>query len=397
MFLSARLQFTFISHVHNTFLTFIRNIRFDMLLQTYLILIPILFHLTAGLLDAGDQSMYGNIFKSAFPYKDLKTAFQATSGLSKLGVNIMKQEKLCDFVKNEVNDKLDSLFFATSIKKLLKKCKFEISKSAEDLVTNTIATPGNDVTALYYALEIRKNLGTMDKFDSLVENMKNLNKTTIVQHSRVLKIATFLPQSTAGEFLSEIVTIVDRADETKITRYFPEGFSATVEFLTHAYSLADYVNEQPPISTDTIDKFLTEIAFHKHMETVKDSYGVLSIMSAMNHSTHYSPVSVRIPDDMPYLSESNSDLDILVTDLMNNPAVVKVGLNEYTYGDKKTVTVNTLMEYTSKGVYRITLTELPPVGLVNFTFGVTADSTDGSYIPTKITLLTKVITTMKVI
>ena len=90
-------------------LRIIRNIRFDMLLQTYLILIPILFHLTAGLLDAGDQSMYGNIFKSAFPYKDLKTAFQATSGLSKLGVNIMKQEKLCSFVKNEVNDKLDSL------------------------------------------------------------------------------------------------------------------------------------------------------------------------------------------------------------------------------------------------------------------------------------------------
>ena len=104
-----------------------------MLLQTYLILIPTLFHLTVGLLDAGDQSMYGNIFMSAFPYKDLKTAFQATSGLSKLGVNIMKQEKLCDFVKNEVNDKLDSIFFATSIKKLLKKCKFEISKSAEDL------------------------------------------------------------------------------------------------------------------------------------------------------------------------------------------------------------------------------------------------------------------------
>ncbi|KAI6656572.1 Structural maintenance of chromosomes protein 4-like [Oopsacas minuta] len=382
----------------------LRNYMFDladrlvssMLYRRYFILIPILFHLAYGLLDTGNQNIYVNIFKSAHPYKNLETAFQATSGLSKLVHSIAKQDKICEFVKQRVKDELDSLFYATSIKKLLKKCSFEISKSAEDLIAKTITNPGNDVTALYYALEIQKNLGTKDKFDSLTEILRGVNKSTVIQHSRLLKVATFLPESAADEFLSEISTIIDRADETKITRYFSEGFPATVEFLTHAFALADYVNEKPPIDPETIQKFLTEIAFHKHMETVVDSYGVLSIMSAMSHSTLYSPISARIPEEMPYLSKSNSNLDILVTDLMNNPAVtgVTVSVREYIYGDKKeTVSVNMMMEYTSKGIYRISLPSLPPLGLVSFTLDIRADNT---YIPTEVTVLTKVITTIEV-
>ena len=359
-------------------------------------LIPVLFHLASALLDAGDQRIYENIFKSSFPYKNLETAYRATSGLSKLGVNIGKQEKICDFVKKEMKqDELASLFFATSIKRTVKKCKYEISKQANELIARTIATPGDDVTALYYALESQKNLGTMDKFGSLADALRAANRSTVVQHARVLKVATFLPEAAAAEFLTEIATIVDRADETEITRYFAEGFSATVEFLTHAYALAEYVNEKAPITPETIQKFLTEIEFHRDMETVVDNFGVLSIMSAMNHSSLYSPISVRLPEDRKCLSNSNSNLDILVTDLMNNPAVtgVVVGVRDYIYGDKKTESVNQQMRYISGGIYRLVLSSLPPVGVVSFRFDVRAEN---RYIPTEATLRTKVITTIKV-
>ena len=365
-----------------------------MLYRTCLLL-PILFHLASGLLDAGDQRIYENIFKSNFPYNSLETAYQATSGLSKLGVNIGKQEKICDFVKKEMKqDELASLFFATSIKRNVKKCKYEISKEANALIARTIATPADDITALYYALESQKNLGTMDKFDSLTDALREANRSTVVQHAQVLKVATFLPEAAAVEFLSEIETIVDRADETKITRYFAEGFPATVEFLTHAYALAEYVNEKPMITPETIEKFLTEIEFHRDMETVVDNFGVLSIMSAMNHSSLYSPISARLPDDVVSLSRSNSNLDILVTDLMNNPAVtgVTVGVSEYSYGDKREP-VNRRMEYISGGIYRLTLNSLPPIGPVSFKFDIRAEN---KYIPTEVTLITKVITTMKV-
>ena len=359
------------------------------------LLIPVLLQLASGLLDAGDQSIYENIFKSSFPYNSLETAYQSTSGLSKLGVNIGKQEKICDFVKKEIKqDELASLFYATSIKRNVKKCKYEINKQANELIARTIAIPGDDITALYYALESRRNLGTMDKFDSLTVALRDANRSTVVQHARVLKVATFLPEAAAAEFLSEIETIVDRADETQITRYFAEGFNATVEFLTHAYALAEYVNERPPISPETIQKFLTEIEFHRDMETVVDNFGVLSIMSALNHSSLYSPISARLPNEIASLSKANPNLEILVTDLMNNPAVtgVTVGVSEYSYGDK-TESVNRQMEHISGGVYRLTLRSLPPIGPVNFKFDIRAES---RYIPTEVTLHTKVETTIKV-
>ena len=366
-----------------------------MLFHTFL-LICLLFQSSSGILDEHDQDRLLKLFKSTYPFKDIQTAYQATTVVAKLGSNFQKQEtKICDFIKKEVKeDDLASLFHASSVKKILKKCKLEFSEQAKALIAETIASEANDVTKLYYAFETQKNLGTNDKSAPLSATLKEVNRTSVVQHSQVLKLATFTPQASASAFLQEVADIIERADETKVRRYFSEGFSASVEFLTNAFQLSEYLNEKPPIDPTTLEKFISEVSIHKYTERLSEAFGVVSIFSSMSHSSLYSSLSIRLADSSNHLSVSNTNLDILVTDLMNSPAIagISVGVDQYNYTGK-TETVSQQMTHVSNGVYRLPLNTLPPIGMVDFTLDVRAES---KYIPTQVKITNKVVTSLTV-
>ncbi|KAK9505381.1 hypothetical protein O3M35_009455 [Rhynocoris fuscipes] len=273
-----------------------------------------------------DRVRLHQVFKSAWPPKDLPTVHYAVLGSKLLGEPIPNIQDICNFLLKSIqtNPNVESYYYASSTWKSLASCQAKLPNA--DLIkafTDILKKEVPSVSDLYYAVLGLKSLG--QPVAAHLPNVKKALQAALKKDDSISNIGYTL--HIAAQFDANGVFAYDRIEDAIVQadevdgKYlqFEGGLSITTLLVSGALKLCEAVKDKPlPLTSDQTVKFSNYFLSRRSVQTVKGAYSLLNVIALLSTNSFQNPIVVDL-EGTGAVSIDNSKVSVRVSDLLGRP------------------------------------------------------------------------------
>ena len=270
-------------------------------------------------LTVEEQSRIKNQLSQNLPGKDLETTYYTVASLKLLNAPLRKAEEICKFVNKQVDSgKVASIFYASSVGKLLGSCQVKV-ENAQATLTAAI-NEKSDTETIRFAVGALVNLGLKVDEKATSEVLKSILKEEKEEFVPSVTNTLFAASNLAGDVsfaFDAIEDAVAQADEIAETYLqFEGGLKVTGDFITGVYKLSAHMKKAPTITEDQAIKFASYLLSRKYIQSSQDSFYLLSSLSTFAENQFQVPVIARIYSNAA-ISEDNKLVKVRVSNVLD--------------------------------------------------------------------------------
>jgi len=272
-----------------------------------------------------DKERLRTVFNTVAPYgSDLESAHYSILGLSLIG-SMNEPYKACNAAKDNMDaSNLDSIFYASSIKVSLGKlrsphtCNLGDVKKAEPTL-NAAITDDATTLQIYYAVASLSNLGFKIDTAKVTSALNAALKAddSPLSHGYAFFAASFLGGDLTKfhDLIEDIIAQADEVDDKYLQ--FEGGLYTTSIVIDGAYRLATAAKKAPTLTEDKVIKFVNYFLSRKHVQSLKNSATILSVITTFTDNQFHIPIAVTLASQVS-VSDQYPIVQVRVSNLLGN-------------------------------------------------------------------------------
>ncbi|KAH7643011.1 dolichyl-diphosphooligosaccharide-protein glycosyltransferase subunit 2-like protein [Dermatophagoides farinae] len=235
-----------------------------------------------------------------------------------LDKSVSESQKICDHIKKDSGETIESIYYQTSIAKLLTGCQLDTTK----LATKLQSLIKNDLTVMdvYRAGLALANMGKpldSTKFPRLlIEALKR--EDTLLNTGLAFQLASkFAKPQDQNQFVEKMADVIVQADEVN-GKYlqFEGGLGVSSAVIRGVYQLATAVNKSVGITAAQAMKFVNYFLSRKYVLTPKGASEVIETLALFTNNKYHIPYMITKFGSSSLSANDNPVLTLKITNVL---------------------------------------------------------------------------------